>query len=132
MPIQWTDDLTVGVKEIDDQHQELFKRVNELSQAMWDGKGKEESKKLMDFLGDYVVSHFGTEQRIMSAKGYPEYESHKKIHEKFINDLMNLKKQFDSGEATSSMVIQVLDETCEWLKSHIRKVDKRLGDFLRT
>lgn len=131
MPIEWTSDLAVGVDEIDGQHQELFKRVNELSQAMWEGKGREESVKLMVFLGDYVVTHFSTEERLMSSKNYPEFTLHKSIHDKFVQDFGNLKKQFDSGDVTSSMVIKILDETCEWLRGHIKGVDKKLGVFLQ-
>ncbi|MFH1117539.1 MAG: bacteriohemerythrin [Pseudomonadota bacterium] len=130
MPIQWTEDLRVGVNKIDDQHRELFKRVNDLAQAMWDGKGKEESVTIMDFLADYVVSHFSTEEGIMAAQGYPEYAAHKKIHDKFVEDFGKLRQQFDSGDVTSSMVITILDETCEWLKGHIKGTDKKLGTFL--
>ena len=131
MPIQWTDDLTVGVNEIDNQHKELFKRVNDLSQAMWQGEGKEESARLLFFLGDYVVTHFGTEERLMNLRNYPDFKAHKSIHDKFVKDLEGLKAQFSSGEITSSMVIKVLDETCNWLRAHIKGVDKKLGNFLK-
>ncbi|MHB1162771.1 MAG: hypothetical protein ACYC3V_20925 [Chloroflexota bacterium] len=33
MPVRWTPDLSVGVTLIDDQHKELFKRVNQLLEA---------------------------------------------------------------------------------------------------
>ncbi|MDQ7784845.1 MAG: bacteriohemerythrin [Desulfomonilaceae bacterium] len=130
MPIEWNEDLKVGVEEIDEQHRELFRRVNDLAEAMWDGKGKEESGKVMDFLGDYVVTHFATEERHMSSQGYPDYAAHKRLHDRFVEDFYTLRSQFDSGEVTSSMVIRILDETCEWLKSHIKGTDKKLGSFL--
>jgi len=130
MPIEWTKDLQVGVETIDEQHRELFKRINDLAEAMWEGRGKEESVKVMDFLGDYVVTHFSTEEGYMSSQEYPEYAAHKRIHDKFVEDFNKLRKQFDSGDVTSDMVIKVLDETCDWLKGHIKGTDKKLGSFL--
>ncbi|MHB9035807.1 MAG: hemerythrin domain-containing protein, partial [Armatimonadota bacterium] len=58
MAVQWTPDLAVGVREIDDQHRELFKRVNDLLEAMSKGKGRDEIAKVVAFLGNYVVTHF--------------------------------------------------------------------------
>jgi len=34
MKLQWTQDLSVGVEEIDNQHKELFERINNLDSAM--------------------------------------------------------------------------------------------------
>ena len=36
--MQWTEDLTVGVEAIDNQHKELFSRINSLADAIRQGK----------------------------------------------------------------------------------------------
>lgn len=45
MAIEWTDELATGVNKIDNQHKELFKRINNLLDACNQGKGKDEVKK---------------------------------------------------------------------------------------
>jgi hemerythrin len=36
--MQWTEDLSVGVETIDNQHKELFSRINSLADAIRLGK----------------------------------------------------------------------------------------------
>ena len=45
MSIEWSNSLATGVTEIDDQHREIFNRVNRLSEACSEGKGKEEERR---------------------------------------------------------------------------------------
>ncbi len=129
--IVWTPDLATGSDEIDDQHKQLFKAANALAEAMWDGKGKEEVSKTVDFLADYTVFHFGDEERIMLENGYAGYQQQKKSHEKFVADIGALKKKFEFGEVTSSLAIEVLTEACNWFRTHIKQMDAELGKFLK-
>ncbi len=131
MAIEWTADLAVGVEEIDTQHQKLFEAVNKLLAAMWDGKGKEETGNLLNFLADYVVTHFGMEEGLMKALNYPAYADHKKLHGQFVEEFSAIKTKYENGEITSSSCITVLDGTCDWLRNHISKVDKALGNYVQ-
>ena len=46
MIIKWTQNLSVGVREIDDQHKELFKRINEMIYTMTQNNVKHEIMKV--------------------------------------------------------------------------------------
>ncbi len=131
MHIEWSDEFLVGVDRIDNQHKELFVRVNNLMDAMWEGKGKQEVEGFLTFLGDYVVEHFSEEERYMTKYNYPAYLSHKEIHQKFVSDFVGLKEKFSSGELTSAVAVSVLNDVCDWLRSHVKKMDKQLGAFLK-
>ena len=39
--VTWNDSLSVNVTEIDEQHKKLVSMINELNEAMQQGKGKE-------------------------------------------------------------------------------------------
>lgn len=132
MAVQWSDDLSVGVELIDTQHKELIKSVNQLTEAMWDGRGQEETGKLLAFLADYVVTHFGSEERLMVKNQFPGYEAHKEAHDLFVRDFLRTKSDYDKGAVSSALAIKVLDETWQWLRLHIRGADKELGRFLQT
>ncbi len=132
MAIEWTQDLATGLDWQDRQHKELFVRIDGLMEAMKAGKGKEEVDKVLNFLSDYVVFHFGDEERAMGKFNYPESSVHKSEHVKFNTNFSDLKKQFGTAASPSILVIQVQRLIVDWLKNHIGKTDKKLGAFLKT
>jgi hemerythrin len=130
MAIEWSDELAVRVPSIDIQHKELVKAINDLTEAMWQGKGMEEAGSLLDFLADYVVFHFGDEEKLMVLYGFPGYEAHKAVHEEFVRKFVQTRSQYQAGEFSSRSVIDLMDQTWDWLRNHIRKLDRELGDFM--
>jgi hemerythrin len=128
--IEWKPELATGFTEIDNQHKELFKRINDLLDAMRIGKGKEEVGKVLKFLEDYTVYHFGNEENYMKKHNYPDYEGHKAQHTSLINDIQAMRAQFTKEGASSLLVIDIQKELGDWLMVHIGHVDKALGKFL--
>lgn len=131
MAIEWTKDLAVGVTIIDDQHKELFRRINQLLEACTQSKGKQVIGEIIDFLGDYVVSHFGEEEKYMQEYAYPDYLKHKGYHTEFINSFKELKAQFEVDGPGTHIIVMTNRVVVNWLNSHIRNVDKLLGAYLK-
>lgn len=132
MSLQWSEELSVGVEAIDAQHKELINRINGLLQAMSQGKGREEIGGLLEFLGRYVVEHFGVEEDYMSRFSYPGLVAHRAQHAAFVNDFEALRREFITHGASAHMTLQVQRRICDWLKTHIAGTDKLLGTFLKT
>lgn len=132
MAIGWTQDLATGIDWQDRQHKELFVRIDSMTDAMKLGKGKEELDKIIKFLSDYVVFHFGNEEKAMGKFNYPDTALHKAEHTKFSNTFSDFKKQVETAASPSILVIQIQRLVVDWLKNHIGKVDKLLGAFLKT
>ena len=128
--ISWTPDLAVHVDKIDEQHKELFKRFNQVGDAIWEGKGKEEIGKFLGFMAEYVVVHFRDEEDIMLQNDYPGYSTQKSAHETFTKQMMEIKAKFDNGEADTPLVVKVVEELGSWFKNHIRTLDLALGNFI--
>ena len=61
--LQWSDALSVGVVEIDRQHQKLVTMINDLNDAMRAGKGKDALGKTIAELIAYAATHFKTEEK---------------------------------------------------------------------
>lgn len=132
MAILWTDDLATGVAMIDSQHQELFIRIGNLLDACSEGKGRFEVEKTIKFLEDYVITHFKTEETHMINAAYPGYGDHKKQHIEFMENFEKLKEQLKTSGPGLTIVITTNHLVVDWLKNHIRKVDKALGEYLKT
>ena len=92
MSIVWTDNLAVGNKKIDDQHKELFRQINALYDACSRGEGKKSLSELVNFLENYVVEHFSSEEELMRKSNYPGYDVHKRSHQEFVLSFTTLKQ----------------------------------------
>ena len=129
MTIQWTRALAVGNEEIDAQHQELFRRLGSLLDAMIRGDTSDVAR-LFEFLGSYVVEHFGAEERLMRESAFPGFVVHKAAHDRFVRDLEDLRKMLDAHGATSAVTIRTKTWIVDWLKSHIAGTDQLLARHL--
>lgn len=132
MAIEWNNDLSIGVDEIDNQHKELFRRINALLDACTQGKGKGEVGRVINFLEDYIVKHFNAEEAIQKKHAYPDYESHKTLHDEFRKSFSELKKSFETEGAGLPLVLRTNRTVVDWLVKHIGRVDKVLGGFLKS
>lgn len=132
MAIEWTEDLATSVVEIDRQHKEIFKKMDDLYLACRRGKGKAEVAGLIEFLKNYVAVHFDTEEKYMQQYDYPGYTSHKVEHTGFIKTIVDLKRQLETEGPNLALVIKTNLEVSDWLKKHICEIDKKLGSFLKT
>ncbi len=132
MNIQWNDNLSVGVVEIDNQHKELIKRKHFLDEAIAHGRGAEELDKLCRFLESYIVMHFELEEFYMNQYGYPGYHEHHGIHVDFIARFFAFKAKIEKQGNTDEIVRQVGSFIGDWLSTHILHEDQKLGAFLKT
>jgi hemerythrin-like metal-binding protein len=131
MGIRWDPAIAVGVTLIDEQHQELFRRVNGLLDAMHRGEARSEIGQLLGFLTRYVVEHFGAEEQVMVRCRYPAMTLHRQQHDGFMKKLGELQARFDEGGATCDVSIALNRTVCSWLREHTGDADVALGRHLR-
>jgi hemerythrin len=129
MPIEWTQALSVGVEEIDDQHRELFLRAARLLDGIRKGE-PEELGALLDFLHEHAVLHFGAEEAYMRETGFRGYARHKAEHDRFLSDLLALARDLERSGAGVFMALRVNHWLARWLKDHVSGTDAELGKFL--
>ncbi len=128
--ITWSQNFSVGVKDIDEQHKKLITLVNELHDAMSVGKGREVLGKILSDLISYTVYHFKHEEDLFEKYAYLGYIAHKTEHDKLAGQAGDIKKKFDSGEAV--LTIEVMNFLRDWLNNHILGSDKKYGPFLNS
>ena len=126
--IKWNDGFSVNVAKIDQEHKKLVEMVNELTDAMKEGHGKDVLGGILDGLIAYTASHFQTEENYFKQVGYPGAIEHKKEHVAFVQKVTEFKKEFDAGRATVS--VNVLQFLSKWLQTHIKGADREYSKFL--
>jgi hemerythrin len=129
--IEWRESLAIGIEEIDSQHKQLLSRFDQLLRACESGQGIDELQCLLTFLDEYVILHFGDEERIQRQHLYPGYAAHKQEHESFIARLQTLKDEICTEGIALHHVVETNSMLLKWLIHHISTVDVQLGKFLK-
>lgn len=130
MALTWKRSFETGIDWQDNQHKELFARINNLLHAMEEGRGKDELVNLLRFLDSYVVVHFGSEEKEMAKFRFRDKDTHRAEHDLFKKKLQAIKKEIERG-VNLAAVIKTQQETVDWLIHHIGRSDKKFGDFLK-
>ena len=105
----------------DSQHQVLFELIEQIKAVPFD-------PEIITRLRHYAENHFYLEEIYMEKLDYPEFEAHRKAHNRFREEIEALAEI----EADSSVDIQIAlsDFLYKWLKMHVLGIDKRLEDFV--
>jgi hemerythrin len=123
--------LETGNGLVDGQHRELFARLSALLDASRDGRGAEEVSRLLGFLGEYVVEHFASEERLMEEAGYPRLERHREEHRAFVGVYDSLRAEFQESGAELPFVVHLSHRVTAWLKEHIYRADREMARWIR-
>lgn len=130
MYLEWDNNLNTGIHEIDKQHKELFKCLNQLLVSMKDGQGESEVIKTLNFLEDYVYKHFEDEENIQKKYNYPKYTEQHNQHEQFKKELKKLRETFQKQGTSTLLALNAQKNIVTWCKNHIMILDKELGEYL--
>jgi hemerythrin len=130
MPIEWKKDFAIGVHEIDAQHQELFKRLDQLQSAIAAGRGATEIYATLEFLDEYTREHFKAEEALQRRFEYPHYELHAGEHRHFLDTLATLRHKIAHEGANDLNVKRASIALEQWLVTHICSTDRQLAGFI--
>ena len=88
---QFTEDICIGIKEIDEEHEGFFSLINE-AQAMLDESGievKVVATEVVKRLKDYAITHFAHEEAYMKEIRDPELINQRIQHDTFRHRIHN-------------------------------------------
>lgn len=125
--IEWDDSFSVKISKIDAQHKKLFSMINNLHDAINEGRGKEAENTIIRDMVAYAAIHFKTEEDEMFRHKFPEFDSHKKEHNAFTKKALELQSQLLCDEAPSPE--DTLNFLKDWLQHHILEIDQQYVDF---
>jgi hemerythrin-like metal-binding protein len=128
--IEWDQNLSIGIRLIDEQHKALIKRLNDVSVAIEANIGERENSKTLEFLADYADYHFSAEEKQMAEQRYPGLEAQKMKHREFLDTLSNLDQDFEEEGSTRALSDAINNFLFNWLTNHIQGLDKQFGNFL--
>ena len=126
----WNDSLLIGVKLIDEQHRELIRRMDRLVDACRRGEGQEEVGKTIKFVVVYIKEHFNAEEELQILHDYHDRVAHKKLHDHFIEETINLMHELKEGHS-AEFTEHVRKMLIGWFLMHINNEDKKVGAHIK-
>ena len=127
--IQWTEDMTVGLPRIDDQHKQLISISNILIAATAQGEGKEALVDVYERLKEYTQFHFKDEEAYMEELGYPDLEKHKAEHALLYMRVQTLRRMIDNDKTITPEGTSLF--LSNWICEHLIGSDTRIGIFAK-
>jgi len=130
MLVEWQENLSIGVLEIDIQHKLLFEKFNSFLLACRSEAETDTVHRLFWFLEAYAVTHFNDEEKLMQQLGYPDYLAHRKQHQEFTGEVGRIKERLRLEGPTQSLVSGMTMYIAGWLVQHISGMDRAIGRFV--
>ena len=127
--------METGLTEIDEQHQEIFKRANKLIEVNKSDLGREagykEAINLLEFLDDYIKNHFREEEKLQRKYDYPNYAEHKEVHDKLIKETEAMIDKFKQREKSLANLSELNRFILNWLVGHIDNEDRKVAKHIK-
>lgn len=127
--IQWAERYRTGIPFVDAQHQELFRVVARLQEALVRGLGDQALRSQLDELLTLLKEHFRDEEEFLRKYDYPDLLEHMVEHTTLFSELENIKLRYEQAAAPlASMIGTFLGG---WLRHHISEGDFLYAKFMR-
>ena len=128
--IIWSEKLSVGIGDIDNQHKKLVDMLNGLESAYEKKLDTKTQGETIKELLTYTLEHFSLEEVLMNKYEYPDKENHIKEHESFHKKVLDFYNAFMRDSATlSEDIIKFLQN---WIVNHILVTDHKYIDFFHS
>lgn len=121
--VEWRAEFSVGVPEVDHEHQALIELINTAHAKL----GCADNQHLVpDFLGEIhaqVSAHFALEEKLMRELGYDQYEDHKADHERLLDEIRDIMDAYEGRVGFDEKVFGA--RLGAWFTEHFKTKDAR-------
>lgn len=127
--VEWSEALSVGIAQIDEQHSRLIGMMAELDQAIRNREGTEVVEDVLTNLFNYAQAHFSAEEELFRRHKYPEMALHELEHQRFIAKAFAFKERLNAKRP--GLALELLTFLSSWVLNHIELTDKRYAKYLK-
>lgn len=117
----WNPSLSVGIAEIDKQHETLCRLLNDIQRAIEIHKDADLINDRLGQFDNYLRLHFSVEESLMRTLTFPDYEKHRESHKALLNQLTEIRNKVRTGGMPHPELLKFLGS---WLNEHVMRADK--------
>ncbi len=126
--VEWSENLSVGIAMIDEQHGKLIQLMGELHDAIKRNEAADMIEDILTNLFNYAQVHFAAEEELFRKHKYPEMALHELEHQRFIAKAFAFKERLNAKKPGLSL--ELLTFLSSWVLNHIELTDKRYSRHL--
>ena len=128
--IAWSNFLSVGVAEMDEEHRQFIARVNELNQAILESEDKATVTRAMELMLAEAARHFAHEEELLARWQYPGAAAHSAGHAQLMLQFERMMQEFAQADISFVWALKGL-RIKQLLVEHLLNEDMKYRDFLR-
>jgi hemerythrin len=125
----WNQEMSVGVKDLDDDHKELVALLNEMDEAIATGQGRDAINAIIGRLMESIKVHFAREEDFMAKSEFAGAVAHKREHDETLKAAVQWQEHFKDA-SSPVMLPESLNRFQSWLDNHIQGADMQYGPHL--
>jgi hemerythrin len=126
----WKEEYSVGIPVIDEQHKIILEEINQLYDVVEKEDLLKTLKRAFVVLEEFEMTHFRTEEELMTKMNFPKLREHKEHHEQFKKKIREIVFEYESGSLMQFAVL--LDFLKTWWENHIIMEDKQYAEYGKT
>jgi len=121
-PIAWQAEYSIGIKELDEQHQNLLQIINTLIKEQQNPIDKKKFADHIAALIHYAYMHFAAEETLLIKVEFPDLQRHVIEHVDFIMKALSLSLKV--GENNTENRQELLQYLQTWYATHVLGMDR--------
>jgi hemerythrin-like metal-binding protein len=126
--LQWCQELSVDIPEIDAEHRHFIDLINALNEAIAERMSLSEVRKRMQDVLDDAMAHFAHEERLFIEWNYPEAALHAREHAAATDIFMAIMKRIEESEDEAEWA-EVGLQVRQLLVGHLVNEDMKYRDY---
>jgi hemerythrin-like metal-binding protein len=126
---EWSEDHSVFIPELDEQHKALLEVSQELRTAVLTRESADRLEFLAGRMATRLAAHFRYEERLMRGSRYSAIDWHERQHQAARVKLANLWDAIRGRGAES--IFAALEELADWHLDHATVADRMLAAHVR-
>jgi hemerythrin-like metal-binding protein len=124
----WKSRYSVGVKELDLQHQAIMDGLNELHEEMMNGNQKDAVERSINNLVSLAGEHFAAEELLMASAGFPGLADHRAKHKALSRKVEEFIARHEKGDVAAYS--QFMYFVRDWFTKHMENEDREYVPWL--
>jgi hemerythrin-like metal-binding protein len=127
--LQWSEEHSVYIPELDEQHKGLLEVSQELRSAVVNGESADRLEFLAGRMATRLAAHFRYEEGLMRGSRYTAMDWHERQHQAARVKLATLWDSIRGRGAES--IFAALEELADWFLDHVSVADRMLASHIR-
>lgn len=129
--VEWPEELSTGLPEIDTQHRIMLVLCNHIIQALWAKQSEHKVSGMIESLLLVTKHHLDFEEKFMVEIGWPGIEDHRMDHTKLLMHVADMEQVLYTEGASWLLNMEALNSIKAWFSQHVAEHDFPLALYTK-